>query len=380
MREDQRLMRAPSEATLVTWAQYLTLAFVFALAFSMWLDLGTGDVALFVAKVRSATRFGAVADFSLSPDLGYPPLACALLAVPGTLAAALRMDDFAAFKLFLLVFHVLATGIIYAISRSLLIAIAFAAALTVSAMQLGYLDILCAPFIFMGLWLMREDRPVAGLLFYTVAILIKWQPLIIAPFIVMYAFRPRGLPQSLMLLGRRDVWITLGMLAAIVIVLRVVYGHALAASLSGSTQNGMIWLAPNGLNLPFLCGMIYRLFADPATIPLSIRDGIYIRYHPSIYLTFRSFFALFYVALLLAALCIGNDRKRVLLLSIGAFWSYVTLSTGVHENHLAVAVFVSFFAVATDRSAWPVAVITAILFNFNLLLFYSKSCLMDLTD
>jgi uncharacterized membrane-anchored protein YitT (DUF2179 family) len=64
------------------------------------------------------------------------------------------------------------------------------------------------------------------------------------------------------------------------------------------------------------------------------------------------------------------NREKVLLSAVGAAWAYFVISTGVHENHLAVGVFVSFYLVSRNGEFWAVAAMTSVLFNVNLILLY----------
>ena len=53
-------------------------------------------------------------------------------------------------------------------------------------MALGYSDIYFAPALILSLWMLKEGRWLWFSLSFAVGALIKWQPMIIAPFCLLY--------------------------------------------------------------------------------------------------------------------------------------------------------------------------------------------------
>jgi len=359
---------------------FVLLSFVLVFSFAMLLDKGTGDVPLFIEKMNNVAANGILSGFASEPAREYPPLTAAMLLIPKFLATHFSLSDLAALKLSIFLIYLLSTAILLTLSKDVLVCLVFAAAFAVSTMRLGYLDVWCAPFLFIALYLLDQDRPALGLTTYALACLVKWQPIVLGPFVLLYAFRAQGLLQILALPLRKDVWRCLAAFAILLAVLLSFFGSTLLKSLEFALANSRIFLAPNGLNVPLLSGIVYRLFADPIGLPPSIRNGIDLRDHYWVYLTFRALFAFMYLVMLVGAIRAGNDRSKILLLAVGAFWSYAMLSTGVHENHLAVAVMAAIYLAMCDRKLWPIAAMTAAMFNFNLLLFYVPTTFIDITD
>jgi hypothetical protein len=345
--------------------------FFLVMAYSQMLSPGTGDVPLFIEKMNIAANQGIYTAFASQPAREYPPLASALLLLGKYISNSLHVEDFVGFKILIFLFYILSALILGFISQSTLVFLAFLMTMFLSSIIFGYLDILCAPFIYLGLYLISQEKLSFGLFFFTVSCLIKWQLLIFYPFVLLYAFSPIGFVQCFKLICHLRFWITLSPSIVLVLACQIYFGEAFLGSLLAGAAHGKIFLAPNGLNVPYLFGMIYRELTDLGNGLPSIRSSaIMIGGHPWIFLFFRSLFILSFIIAFLSALSIGSDRKRTLLIGVGAFWGYVALSTGVHENHIVMATLVSLFVAGQIASAWPLAVISAAMLNFNLALFY----------
>src|SRR3569832_1855717 len=81
----------------------------------------------------------------------------------------------------------------------------------------------------------------------------------------------------------------------------------------------------------------------------------------------------FYVALVVIIGQYWRSPKsgdRLIATSILLFWAYYLLSSGVHENHLAMAAFMVFALDLSTARARSVAIATTLAFNVNLLAFY----------
>ena len=64
--------------------------------------------------------------------------------------------------------------------------------------------------------------------------------------------------------------------------------------------------------------------------------------------------------------------KNCLLLSIVGFVTYAIWNSGVHENHLFVAVILAYILMLHERTRehWAIATILAVMFNVNMFVFY----------
>jgi hypothetical protein len=356
---------------------WLLLAFVLVFSVSMILNFGTADVTYMIQKMNSVAENGLRAGFIGEPSREYPPLFSVMLLAPKFLANSFGISDFAAFKIFVFLIYVLSVVMLIVMSGDVLVGLLFAAAFAYNAPTLGYMDGWCAPFLFLSFYWLDRNKPVLGILAYALACLVKLQPLIIGPFIVLYAFRPQGLRQWLALQRRADVWAAAAAVAVLMMVFFVFFGPFIGVTLRQGFEHSRLYLTANGLNVPLLSGMIYRLLANPVDLPPSI--NINIVDYPWVYLVFRYCFSCVYLLILATAVYVAGQRNRVLLLAVAAFWSYTMLSAGVHENHLATAVIVAIYLAMRDRTMWPVAAITAVMFNFNQLFFYYPSTFRDMT-
>src|SRR3954451_15537259 len=85
-------------------------------------------------------------------------------------------------------------------------AAAFDGAILLSGLCLGYLDVCVAPWLILAFWAFRSKHDVLGTVFFLLACLIKWQPLIVAPFVAIYLFKISDLPSLRTALGRTLFW------------------------------------------------------------------------------------------------------------------------------------------------------------------------------
>ncbi len=98
-----------------------------------------------------------------------------------------------------------------------------------------------------------------GTVLFLIACLIKWQPLIVAPFIGVYLFEISNLRTCRRAVGRRLFW-QLATLVAVTI--------ALLSAPARSFWHGMNhpYLSGNALNLPWVGGFFYKLlFSSSST-------------------------------------------------------------------------------------------------------------------
>jgi hypothetical protein len=92
------------------------------------------------------------------------------------------------YKVTILTFQLVSTGIILLLSGSYWVAAAFNASLLLSGVGLGYMDVFIVPPLIAAFWAFQSRRNVLGTAFFLISCLTKWQPLIVAPFIGVYRF------------------------------------------------------------------------------------------------------------------------------------------------------------------------------------------------
>jgi hypothetical protein len=143
---------------------------------------GTSDVQVWEAWANSADP---VAGYAANAD-NYPPLASAILWVADQVLQPLRVGTFLNIKFSMFFFLSLTALVFWLWARDLKVTLILYFALLLNSVALGYLDIYFAPAFIFSLWMLEERRWLWFSLSFLVATLIKWQPIIIAPFCLLY--------------------------------------------------------------------------------------------------------------------------------------------------------------------------------------------------
>ena len=360
-----------SHSNLSKLLNFFIASILLMIAYTHLLAPGTGDVPIFIEKMNMAASQGLYTAFNSQPAREYPPIASLLLLSGSYISSYFLVSDFVAFKILISLFYIASAIIIGTLSSNSIASCAFLASMFLSSIFLGYLDVFCVPFIYFGLFFLDRGRLSTGLFLFTISFLIKWQLIIFVPFILLYAFLPVGFLSGIRLFLSLDFWFILSPSLILTLFCQIFFGEGFWNSLITGLEHGKIFLSPNGLNLPYLCGMIYRELANSGEILPSIRSSlIMIREYPMIFIVFKSFFILSYLISFLCALSSGANRSRILIMAVCAFCGYVTFSTGVHENHIVMASIFSLYLAAKYQNAWPLFIATASMLNFNLTLFY----------
>ena len=172
----------------------------------------------------------------------YPPLGQGALWAASFLGSVFNTTPFVSIKLVILISGYLSTALFWMWRKS--VSISLCLLWITSGIMLGYLDVLFVPALLLTLWSMERGRYASGGLFYAIACFTKWQPLILAPFLFVYACKHRA---------------ALAFLAPIVGIsagLYIVFGNALISDLLLSFEQNL--LSGNALNFPLLIDGVLR--------------------------------------------------------------------------------------------------------------------------
>jgi hypothetical protein len=265
-------------------------------------------------------------------------------------------------------FQLISTGIILAISGSYWVAAALNATLLLSGVGLGYMDVCIAPPLIAAFWAYQAKRNVLGTALFLIASLTKWQPLIAAPFISVYLFEISDLRSCRDAVGRRLFWQLAILIAVTLGGLLIIFGSAPVLSL----WYGMNYpfLSGRALNLPWIAGFFYKLLLFPS---FSRQAELSFSMPPPIYLMpFKMMFLIVFITVIVLAIRSKKTFNNCLLFSIVGVVTYSIWNSGVHENHLFVAVILAYMLVLHERTQdnWSIVTILAVMFNINLFVFY----------
>jgi len=329
---------------------------------------GTPDVTIFLDWQRVAGDQGLRAAYGALIDQ-YPPLTHVALALASYMSRAFDLSPFHGLKLILLVAGYAST-IVTQMWRPRLV-LPVTAVWSIYGMVYGYLDVLFAAPLLTALWYLEQERAgVAGAAF-ALACLIKWQPVIIAPFIFAWFWTRRD--------WSRLIAFTL---AAVVVVASVlaVFGLPVIVSFAKAVKDPFI--SGNALNIPWLVmaalehlglwgfglagnGAVANETVSLVNSPFPVLLAV---------LALKAAFAVAYGwALMRFVGSKAGSFGDLILYGLAGFLAFFLLNTGVHENHLFVPALLA--VVLLDHHERPRLVMEGVLALSvaNLVLFFGPS-------
>lgn len=351
--------------TLLRWLKSFILLALLAVVTAVCLPYpGTGDVRYFwLPWMQTLADKGWVAGFAAN-QADYPPLSSGILLTAVRLAPAFAADHFTALKWSLLLF-LLSTTLVWGLwTRNLLLTAVFHLSLLLSSLALGYIDIYFAPFLLIALWAWQKERLALASLFFGLACLTKWQPLIIAPFLWIYVWRK----PTAVAWPRRLLLITAPALLLVVVIVAW-FGRPLLDSLRAALDHH--YLSGNAFNLGWIITYWLHRVHPEQFGGLVNGQATYITttdWHYTLWPKLLFFF--FYGLTLLLALQKTPTFTNLLRLALLGYLAYFVFNTGVHENHLFLAMILAMLLAWQDPNERATAVAITLFFHLNLFLFY----------
>ncbi len=335
---------------------------------------GTGDVSsFFIGWISTFVTEGLVEGYRLI-DSNYPPLAAVILWIAGELGARLSVSAFVSLKLALAAALLIGTFCVWRWTSSIVLTSLAAGSFLLNGVALGYLDTLIAPTFILSLWALQRRNVALFSALFAVTILIKWQPLVILPFLLLHAVSlPSDSSRGWMPMVR--CWTAVAAPALVVILIMVaVFGlEPIRASFNqGSNRN---YLSGTAQNLNWIL-TYYLNVADPVRYgPLT--NGLpriveVDQIDPAVTWVglIMPAFLLLYLAALYRLIRSRSSFTSAVECSLAGYLSYFTLSVGVHENHLfpGTLLAVAAAALAPDKTMRAMLIVT--MSTLNLIRFY----------
>lgn len=332
---------------------------------------GTTDASnFFLPWMERALKDGLSASYRAITD-DYPPLSTVILFIVAKIGALFSLDTFLSFKSSLGA-TLLGTTLCFAWwTRDAVLTAVLAFSLYLNGVALGYIDTYWAPTFILSLWALREKKVALFSALFAFSSLIKWQPLIVAPFLVLHAFSlPVGHPYSFRMFARRAAEL-IAPAAAVVLPAIFVFGwRPMIASLDHALNQEL--LSGNALNFNWLVTWFMEAFHSEWYGGMS--DGIVkaIIIDPSLAWAkgIKLVFALFYLGAFWRLFRSRNSFSAAIECSLVGYLSYFVFSIGVHENHLFLATVLAVLGVSLTHSGGPRAVFVVAASNLNLVAFY----------
>jgi hypothetical protein len=355
-------MTTPKQARIALFAVTSLLPLVF-----FW-SKGTTDYRYWTRWIDNISSYGIRTGYRLS-DSDYPPFGGILLAAIARISAGLGIETFVGFKISLYLSLLLSTMVFLAWTRNLLVASMLQLSLTLNCMALGYIDVYFAPLLILSLWALSRAKLLAGSICFILASLIKWQPLILVPTLLVYLTRIRHLGDLPSVRWQRFLLpIGLPVLAAIVLCVGT-FGIQALLALGRAGYHRV--LSGDALNANWIATHLLHVFQPEKYGPLvnGQANNILI-WNPTILLAPKLVFALAYVLTLRAFMRSEKSFTNLIYYSVIGYLCYYTLNSGVHENHLFLATILAATLAWLEPRHLALGIYIAILANINLLLFY----------
>lgn len=337
--------------------------------FAFTYSVGTTDVGIWQGWNNQAVAHGLVAGYT-NIHADYPPLASTILFVANQVLQPLRLSSFLGIKLSILFFLLLTTFLLWLWTRDLKVTLILYFALLLDSVALGYIDVFFAPGLVLALWMLKERRWLWFSLFFTLTCLTKWQPIIIAPFLLLYVLGIQEIRQWRQV-DWKSLLLTIGLPAATLLGLALVVFGVQPVWLAFRASLSHEYISGNALNLNWIITHFLHV-SDPNQFG-GLRNGQadYIMTNSlRITLVPRLLFFISYLAALVLFLRREKTFPNLLIFATLGFLCYYTFNTGVHENHLFLVAILAAVLYWLEESWRVIAVILMLMNDINLYLFY----------
>jgi hypothetical protein len=354
----------------VRWPAIGLLALVNLIAISFFFSPGTGDVSIWDNWMREIQGYGLVGGFSHS-GTDYPPLAFLILAAVVKISASFGATNLLGLKCSLLFFLWITAACFFWFTRNLVLTAALELSLILSCVGLGYLDIWFAPFLIAAFFLIQRQHLAIGFLCYLVSCAMKYQPLILAPFLCWYVLAAERGHSA----GNRKIVYQLAPVVIPTLIIAVpsflIFG---APALLDSFKRALTYhkiLSGYALNLPWIETWLLNLLRPDkySSLVNGSIDALLVR-DPLVVWPNKIVFLLIYAAIFLAYVRQPKTFERLIVYSMLGYLAYFSFNTGVHENHLFLICCLSWILVVVKPQQLVRCLNFNIAANANLFLFF----------
>lgn len=329
---------------------------------------GTHDMNIWIKSISAIREVGPIDGYTLSAKTGgafdYPPLYIPLFFLFEKIS---KPDNWIIFELkkYFIYFHLASIATIYWIKKDILICGLFGSVTALSVVAFGYIDIFyAAPFI-ASVYLISTKRYFLGSILFCISMLIKWQPIINIPFILiwLYSFStPKELWNGLK--SRQSLSFFSGFLIVFFVVISLYKYHDVWNSFLASISHSKSLLSGNALNFNYQFTVLINLI-DGESLHRLIDRNSFPNLWPWVQIPFYSLLIFFSIKFFLTV----KDPNLASYL-IYANWLYFMVNTGVHENHLFMALLLCFLLPLKHKEYIKLLLLTSLSFNLNLIAFY----------
>ncbi len=210
--------------------------------------------------------------------------------------------------------------------------------IVLNSQGLGYIDIFTLPFILLVVIFLQRNAFFVSGIFFACAFLVKWLPILMFPFLIIYIYRN----------GKKSlVEFLLGVSSTVMLISTVSWGtHLIPAYInifSATTQDPYFAAAPT---LPWFWTVLFpeltKGFSDNLLLYINTSSAT-----PPILLMYKTFkfaFIVYFVWLISLNVRMRVTRQSLqslLVFCVYTYLGYFFIASGVHENHLMLGVYCS---------------------------------------
>lgn len=326
---------------------------------------GTSDKDFFFQWGENFLEFGARDGYESSKD--YPPLTMVIMGMAFVFLPDSLGNEINVLRA-LNVGALLASALILGFrSRGLRAPTLFWGFAVVGALGMLGIDVWFAPPLLLALILLEKGHLSGAVALFSLATLVKWQPMVLAPFLLIYAWKslegtPRKKAQGFVMrvvLPSATIYTGAAILFGFENMARAFAGNLTSWVLSGNATN-FNWILTWALRVtnpeqfgPIEGGLVTYLALEADWMGLG-----------------RFIFWPIFFGLLLVLSRRPADYSRTIQFSAVGFFAYFTFNVGVHSNHLFLVALLLLLQHAQSLSHSSNFVVVATLHNANLILFY----------
>jgi len=331
--------------------------------------LGTGDIDTWERWAHHADVYGMAAGYAAN-TADYPPYSSVILLAALRVSRSLGGDTFSAIKSALLLGLCLTSLFFWLWTKNFWLAVVLHLSLLLGSVGLSYLDIFFAPSLILSLWALKEQKLTWFAIFYSLACLTKWQPILIAPFIVVYLLNLKHVTHWRQIDFKRLAGRVLIPALVIFLLTLSIFGilPLLGSLKRAATHN---FLSGNALNFNWIITHFLHVLYPQRFGPLIEGQARFIRTRAlEITLAPRLLFLITYAITLVSFFRRDKTFEGLLLFALIGYWAYFIFNLGVHENHLFLAVILAAALVWVNRDHLFLMLGLMVMSNVNLFLFY----------
>lgn len=351
----------------------LLLVLMAAFTLVIFRSHGTTDIRTWLGWALHTREIGIIDGYAAHPNY-YPPLTITLLGLCQRIAEGLSIAPIYILKFSLFLFLAGSTALIYFFSKKdFLFTLLAYAALLLNSLGLAYLDLYFVLPLLYALYCLHRGWHAGFALCFSIACLVKYQPVIAAPFFAVYLLG--------ILFDRQQLLASCKKFSVQIIVPGIlpwllafaVFGVSLLYSLMSLVNEA--WLSAQALNINWIITRVLLQSGIENQFPSWSEASIaMIRAIPEIPGRWVNGVALFfYGASLLALVIQKKNLENLLLFSVMGTFSWFMFHTGAHENHLILCSVLAIALYCINRNYLYLTLGILFMSSLNMFMFYGIS-------